>query len=67
MGNRLLTSRSATPADSAAIRHVHVLAFGRPHEADLVDALRCQLARYSRGIEEWGSRGVKYRPEFAAV
>ena len=39
MGNHLLTIRSATPADSAAIRQVHVLAFGRPHEADLVEAL----------------------------
>ena len=30
MENHLLTIRPATPADSAAIRHVHVLAFGRP-------------------------------------
>ena len=32
--------RSETPGDAAAIRRVHVEAFGRPDEADLVDALR---------------------------
>jgi putative acetyltransferase len=32
--------RPETPADHAAIRHVHTLAFGQPNEADLVDALR---------------------------
>jgi hypothetical protein len=36
MNNHLLTIRSATPEDSAAIRDVHVLACGRPHEADLI-------------------------------
>ena len=32
--------RSETPSDVAAIRRVHVEAFGQPDEADLVDALR---------------------------
>ena len=32
--------RPEQPADHAAIRHVHTLAFGQPNEADLVDALR---------------------------
>ena len=32
--------RSETPSDGAAIRRVHVEAFGQPDEADLVDALR---------------------------
>lgn len=32
--------RPENPADHAAIRHVHTLAFGQPNEADLVDALR---------------------------
>ena len=32
--------RSETPSDAAAIRRVHVEAFGQPDEADLVDALR---------------------------
>ena len=32
--------RSETPSDAAAIRRVHVEAFGQPQEADLVDALR---------------------------
>ena len=32
--------RSETPGDAAAIRRVHVEAFGQPDEADLVDALR---------------------------
>jgi putative acetyltransferase len=36
----MLTLRSEKPEDYAAIRHVHTLAFGRPQEADLVDALR---------------------------
>ena len=32
--------RPETPSDAAAIRRVHVEAFGQPDEADLVDALR---------------------------
>ena len=32
--------RSETPSDAAAIRRVHVEAFGQSDEADLVDALR---------------------------
>lgn len=32
--------RPEIPGDAAAIRHVHVEAFGHPDEADLVDALR---------------------------
>lgn len=32
--------RPENPADDAAIRHVHTLAFGQPNEADLVDNLR---------------------------
>jgi putative acetyltransferase len=32
--------RPENPADHAAIRHVHTLAFGQLNEADLVDALR---------------------------
>jgi putative acetyltransferase len=36
----LTSIRDETPADHAAIRRVHELAFGRPGEADLVDALR---------------------------
>jgi putative acetyltransferase len=37
----MLIIRYEKPDDQAAIRHVHSLAFGRPHEAELVDALRC--------------------------
>jgi len=36
----MLTIRSEVSTDTSAIRHVHTLAFGRPNEADLVDALR---------------------------
>lgn len=32
--------RSEQPADRAAVRGVHILAFGRPDEADLVEHLR---------------------------
>lgn len=36
----MIDIRPETPSDAAAIRRVHVEAFGQPHEADLVDALR---------------------------
>jgi putative acetyltransferase len=36
----VLTVRGETPQDGAAIRRVNEQAFGRPAEADLVDALR---------------------------
>src|SRR5215813_15372493 len=36
----MLTLRSETPEDIPAIHHIHTAAFGRPNEADLVDALR---------------------------
>ena len=36
----MLFIRGERPEDSAAIHEVHELAFGRPAEADLVDALR---------------------------
>jgi putative acetyltransferase len=36
----MLTIRHETPDDIPAIRHIHSMAFGRPSEADLVDALR---------------------------
>ena len=36
----MLTVRGETPQDGAAIRRVNEQAFGRPAEADLVDALR---------------------------
>jgi putative acetyltransferase len=36
----MLSVRSEVSTDISAIRHVHTLAFGRPNEADLVDALR---------------------------
>jgi putative acetyltransferase len=36
----MLIIREERPQDIAAIHRVHELAFGRPHEADLVDALR---------------------------
>jgi putative acetyltransferase len=39
-----ITIRDEHPADTAAIRHVHVRAFGREREADLVDALRAHGA-----------------------
>jgi putative acetyltransferase len=36
----MLTLRAETPEDIPAIHHIHTAAFGRPNEADLVDALR---------------------------
>ena len=36
----MLTIRAEQPEDIPAIHHIHTAAFGRPHEADLVDALR---------------------------
>jgi putative acetyltransferase len=36
----MLTIRPEAPGDAAAVHRVNSLAFGRPHEADLVDALR---------------------------
>jgi putative acetyltransferase len=36
----MLTLRAETPEDIPAIHYIHTLAFGRPNEADLVDALR---------------------------
>jgi len=36
----MLTLRGETPEDIPAIHHIHTAAFGRPNEADLVDALR---------------------------
>ena len=36
----MLTVRGETPQDGAAIRRVNEQVFGRPAEADLVDALR---------------------------
>src|SRR4030095_3872081 len=36
----MLTLRDETPEDIPAIHHIHTAAFGRPNEADLVDALR---------------------------
>lgn len=36
----MLTIRPEAPGDATAIRYVNALAFGRPQEADLVDALR---------------------------
>jgi putative acetyltransferase len=41
MANFGLTIRPEESDDYAAIRHVNILAFGQPNEADLVDALRC--------------------------
>ena len=35
-----VVARPEVPADITAIRHVNTLAFGRPSEADLVEALR---------------------------
>jgi putative acetyltransferase len=43
MGNHLII-RSEMPSDLPAIRNVNRLAFGRPDEANLVDALRPSLA-----------------------
>jgi putative acetyltransferase len=36
----MLTIRDETPEDISAIHSIHTAAFGRPNEADLVDALR---------------------------
>jgi putative acetyltransferase len=36
----MLTLRSETPEDIPAIHHINTAAFGRPDEAELVDALR---------------------------
>jgi GNAT acetyltransferase-like protein len=36
----MLTIRGETPEDFSAIHHINTAAFGRPNEADLVDALR---------------------------
>lgn len=36
----MCTIRRESPSDIPAIRHIHTTAFGRPNEADLVDALR---------------------------
>lgn len=36
----MLIIRSETPEDFSAVRHINESAFGRPAEADLVDALR---------------------------
>jgi putative acetyltransferase len=40
----MLTIRPEEAEDLAAIQRVNTLAFGQPNEADLVDALRCQVA-----------------------
>ena len=40
----MLKIRQEEPADLESIRHVNELAFGRPSEADLVDALRANGA-----------------------
>jgi len=40
MGTRMISIRRETSDDIEAIRHVNRAAFGRPHEAALVDALR---------------------------
>lgn len=42
--HQLCTIRPEEPDDQAAIHHVHRLAFGQPHEAALVDALRHNAA-----------------------
>src|SRR5215467_10069265 len=36
----MLTIRGETPEDYSAIHHINTVAFGRPNEADLVNALR---------------------------
>jgi putative acetyltransferase len=40
------TLRAERPADAAAIHRIHEAAFGRPGEADLVDALRARTDPY---------------------
>ncbi len=40
----MITIRKERPGDADGIRHVNEEAFGRPAEADLVDALRCRGA-----------------------
>ena len=40
----MIEIRTERPQDAAAVRAVHLQAFGRPQEADVVDALRRQCA-----------------------
>ena len=53
----MLTVRSETPADRAAVRAVKEAAFGQPDEADLVDRLR-DLARLYLGFVAEQNGGV---------
>jgi putative acetyltransferase len=39
-GGIMCTIRAETPEDIPAIHHINTATFGRPNEADLVDALR---------------------------
>ena len=66
------TVRAEAAADVPAVHQVNELAFGRPGEADLVDALRAAARPYISLVavdEGQVSRQglVKYHPEFGRV
>lgn len=48
-----LVIRPEEPADLDAIRRVNTLAFGRPNEADLVDALRVRFRPFISLVAVW--------------
>ncbi|MFW6691565.1 GNAT family N-acetyltransferase [Streptomyces sp. MAR4 CNX-425] len=49
MGNTWIT-RAETRADIPAIREITLAAFGRPHEADIVEALRADPSAWLAGL-----------------
>jgi putative acetyltransferase len=54
----MTTIREETPGDFGAVRRVNELAFGRPQEAALVEALRVSAAPYVSLVAEDGGRIV---------
>ena len=60
--------RPEAAGDNAVIRRVHSEAFGRPGEADLVEALRAAGRLHGSGAAKGGLRSIRgvvsYRREF---
>jgi len=54
----MMLVRAERPEDRAAIRAIHEAAFGRPDEADLVDALRVEGAALASLVAESDGRAI---------
>ncbi len=54
----MIAVRAGRPEDRAAIRAIHEAAFGRPDEADLVDALRAEGAILASLVAEIDGRAI---------